>query len=344
MTRLQIYVSSRIIQLLRTGVTSRLGIQRILRREGFNPTYNTIRRVVNRYNKRKSLAYKKPGGKLPSYPPRVPRIIDRMMMQDNELTSPRIKKILQRKLGCNLSLATINRIRRNCGWVYGNSRYCQFVRPRNKHLRYHFAKAAQDNRWKFRNVVFTDECTVMLDRNARKSFRKATEARLSLKAKVKHAVKLHIWAGISWFGPTSICIFDGTVRMNSKLFCRILRMHYLPFQRKYVAKHGRAPFLQMDNDPKHTSAYTVMRLRRMRIRTMRWPAESPDMNAIENVWHQLKTYLRRKKPLNKDDLKKMIKKFWKKYMTVQQCRRYINHIHQTVVPIVVANSGAASGK
>ena len=41
------------------------------------------------------------------------------------------------------------------------------------------------------------------------------------------------------------------------------------------------------------------------------PAESPDLNPIENLWHELKEFIRREiKPRMKDELIKGIVKFW----------------------------------
>ena len=41
------------------------------------------------------------------------------------------------------------------------------------------------------------------------------------------------------------------------------------------------------------------------------PPESPDLNPIENMWHELKEYIRREvKPRTKDELVEGIKEFW----------------------------------
>jgi len=40
------------------------------------------------------------------------------------------------------------------------------------------------------------------------------------------------------------------------------------------------------------------------------PLESPDLNLIENMWHELKEYIRREvKPMTKDELTEGIKEF-----------------------------------
>jgi len=49
-------------------------------------------------------------------------------------------------------------------------------------------------------------------------------------------------------------------------------------------------FMQ-DNDPKHTSKKAVALLAAESINWWKSPAESPDSNPIENLWHKLKEYI-----------------------------------------------------
>jgi len=74
----------------------------------------------------------------------------------------------------------------------------------------------------------------------------------------------------------------------------------------------------------------------------RTPAESPDLNPIENLWHELKEYLRREvKPKTKQELTDGIQAFWS---TVSQtkCAKYIRHLKK-VIPKVIELEGAATG-
>jgi len=79
---------------------------------------------------------------------------------------------------------------------------------------------------------------------------------------------------------------------------------------------------------------------------MNWwktPPESPDLNPIEVLWHELKHFHRtRVKPKTKEELLDGIGKFWSKRVDAEKCATHIRHL-QKVLPIVVERQGKASG-
>ena len=97
-----------------------------------------------------------------------------------------------------------------------------------------------------------------------------------------------------------------------------------------------------DNDPKHVSKLGQNFLTANNINWWRTLPESPDMNPIENLWHEMKEYLRREvKPKTKQELITGIEQFWET-VTGEKCRKYIRHL-QKVIPKVIELNGAATG-
>ena len=72
--------------------------------------------------------------------------------------------------------------------------------------------------------------------------------------------------------------------------------------------------------------------------------ESPDLNPIEDLWHELKYYLESKvKPTTKQELVDGIKKFWTKKITVEKCNKYIDHVLFEAIPdVIVARGGVTN--
>lgn len=92
-----------------------------------------------------------------------------------------------------------------------------------------------------------------------------------------------------------------------------------------------------DNDPKRTWSVTIWKKR-----WWKTPPESPDLNPIENMWHELKEHLRAKvKPHTKSELINGIKGFWAT-VTEEKCRKYIRRLKK-VIPKVIELEGAATG-
>ena len=150
-------------------------------------------------------------------------------------------------------------------------------------------------------------------------------------------MKVHVWAGVSMRGPTGICIFTGL--MDAVMYTEILHATLLPFlQDTYPDGHK---FFQ-DNDPKHTSRVAKAFMEEKNINWWKSPPESPDLNPIENMWHELKEFLRREiKPHTKDELVAGIEQFWGT-INRHKCKKYIHHL-QKVMPRVIELGGAATG-
>ena len=126
--------------------------------------------------------------------------------------------------------------------------------------------------------------------------------------------------------------------MHADLYLQILQQTIIPFLREVYPKNHR---LMQDNDPKHTSQRARQYLTESGVNWWPTPAESPDLNPIDNHWHELKEYVRRDvKPTTKDELVAGIAQFWNT-VTREKCRKYIRHLRK-VIPRVIEVEGAAT--
>ena len=127
--------------------------------------------------------------------------------------------------------------------------------------------------------------------------------------------------------------------MDRFLFTDILESTLTPFISSTFPDSHR--FMQ-DNDPKHTSHFAQDFMIENEINWWKTPAESPDLNPIENLWHELKEFNRREvKPHTKQELIDGILRFWET-VTIEKCNKYINHLNK-VIPRVIELEGQATG-
>ena len=126
----------------------------------------------------------------------------------------------------------------------------------------------------FDDAIFSDETTVQLDTHCRCCYRKEGE-KLRLKPHPKHPVKVHVWAGISKKGATSVCIFEG--KMDAILYCEILQRTLVPFLTEKFPFPTTHWFIQ-DNDPKHVSRMAQVFYLEKGINWFQTPPELPDIN------------------------------------------------------------------
>ena len=94
----------------------------------------------------------------------------------------------------------------------------------------------------------------------------------------------------------------------------MMNQFFIPFKNlNFPNKHR----LHMDNVGPHVAVHTRDFLNNNNINHVKSPAQSPDLNPIELVWHDLKVFLGEEvKPYNQRDVKKF---FWNAKVTVQYC-------------------------
>ena len=150
------------------------------------------------------------------------------------------------------------------------------------------------------NVVFSDETSIWLNFNDKRWISKNIDKTYYHRT-VKHPIKLHVWGYISKKFGSDIFIFTGILDANRYL--NILTDYLLD-----INEDGM--IFQDDNDPKHRAKIITRWKDANNIISLDWPANSPDLNPIENIWAVLKRKLRRHKITNLDDFEIAIKACW----------------------------------
>jgi len=96
--------------------------------------------------------------------------------------------------------------------------------------------------------------------------------------------------------------------MTGEFYVGILQDR-LPEMKRMLGRRWR---FQQDNDPKHTSRVAKKFLGENIPEVIDWPANSPDLNPIENLWGIVKNNVKRRMPADIDDLQVYLKEEWEK--------------------------------
>ena len=79
-----------------------------------------------------------------------------------------------------------------------------------------------------------------------------------------------------------------------------------------ISRLGRKWVFQIDNDPRHTSKVVAKWLKDNKVKVLKWPSQSPDLNPIEHLWAELKKCMRAKRPINQTQLHQLCQEEWAK--------------------------------
>ena len=100
-------------------------------------------------------------------------------------------------------------------------------------------------------------------------------------------------------------------------------------------------FMQ-DNAPSHTARTTMQRIDELGIKMFppgaeRWPANSPDLNPVENVWAWVKQQLNQLPvcPATPELMKRAVNKIWAQ-LTPDMCRKYIDNYPRRLKAVLEA--------
>jgi len=118
-----------------------------------------------------------------------------------------------------------------------------------------------------------------------------------------------VWGVISVYGPGPLVRLNG--RINSGKYIKMLEVHFMDY---FVNFPNEECIFMQDNAPIHTARNVKNFLQERNVPCMDWPAQSPDLNPIENVWHDKKHQQRNENFRNLDEFWAKIKVKWNFWM------------------------------
>ena len=127
-----------------------------------------------------------------------------------------------------------------------------------------------------------------------------------------------VWSSFSWCGVGPLHRIQGTI--DQHMYKEILENIMLPYAEENLPLVWK---FQQDNDPKHTAKSVKMWFYAKKINVLEWPAQSPDLNLIENLWEDVDRNINRSTATNLDQLWIEIKAAWDA-ITPERCLKLIS--------------------
>ncbi len=152
-----------------------------------------------------------------------------------------------------------------------------------------------------------------------------------MKSSVKFPQSVMIWGAMSSAGVGPLCFLKTNV--TAPVYQEILEHFMLPSADQLFKD---ADFIfQQDLAPAHTAKSTKSWLNDHGVGVLDWPANSPDLNPIENLWGIVKRKMRNKRPKNADELKATVKETWAS-IPPQQCHKLITSMPRRIEAVIKA--------
>ncbi len=127
-----------------------------------------------------------------------------------------------------------------------------------------------------------------------------------LRSSVKFPQSVKVWGAMSSAGVGPLCFLRSKV--NTDVYQEVLE-HFMLLAADQL--YGDADFIfQQDLAPAHSAKATSTWFKDHGIPVLNSPANSPDLNPIENLWGIVKRKIRYARPNNAEELKATIRATW----------------------------------
>jgi transposase len=301
---------------------------------------SSVRRVWEEYQS------KKPKKKRTGRPPILTKSAReqlKILVTQNKKTRRQTLSQIQQTLNTNISIQTIRHELAKEGVHSCIPRPKPLISEVNKEKRLSWALAHED--WTvedFKKIVWSDESTYTQFQTSgfRRVMREPSEEfhEDCIAATVGKSVGRMFWGCFSWIGLGPLVPL--TDRVTGATHREILATYAVPTVKSHAKKTKKKFFFQEDNAPVHTAKIARSFLVSSNIELLPWPAQSPDLSPIENIWSFLENKIRQRDPQPSSvvQLEEYIREEWDA-VPVNYYRDLIKSMPRRIQAVIAANGG-----
>ena len=144
-----------------------------------------------------------------------------------------------------------------------------------------------------------------------------------------------VWGGITYNRKTPLIQMEKGKRKAEDFVRQVYGPVLLGFYNSL-----ENPVLMEDNAPVHTAKIAEAWRKEKGLKKLSWPAQSPDLNPIENLWFQIKSELKisEERLGSMKDLGEVIEDVWN-YISIEKVNKLIDSMPRRIKEVIKAKGG-----
>ena len=241
--------------------------------------------------------------------PEIVEFIELHSLADARISDEQMREMIVDRFDVVTSRSTVARVRSKLGFKYRPAMTRQVLTDAQVQHRLEFAQAVLSGADELPNILFTDESRFeRFPDNTWRRIKRGCWNETCFVERAKYSAGVMIWAGIGFDFKSNLVICRNSV--DAPEYIKILLSSGAIEGMNRLHGRGRWTLMQ-DGAPSHFSEVTLDWLHKNKVAVVPgWPANSPDLNPIENLWAIMKRQVKKHVWKNNEKIDDILLNIW----------------------------------